>query len=533
VRFQKIFKILNSQKRGLRCFKVIKLCHSKASRGKIMSTNWNSQGRHTANAVKRGAEATANGIHHVSDFVARNDGSVADGAQVLTAVVGNGLDKAGRGLAAGSQQAARALHGGASHLADKAQEAIVGDGAASAWRKGAGSVAWGLTKALTHTLGVAANAGTVVGKVAAVTGRAAERAAPALGGAVGGVVRGAAEVTSNVVDAAALPASSIEAMRADLRTLGQAEMLRSERLMQRIESAQKRRRKDELLDLLVVGGITLAQALRSPGSVPADVERAFDLAYPDLTQTESFSEAVDRMPSDELVGLVSGVKGKLFELKLVDHLNSGGLPDGFHASLPPSATQPGWDIQITDAQGQVSELLQAKATESASYVKDALERYPDIDVTTTSEVHAQLVAMGLAQNVNNSGISEAMLQVKVEAAAQAGGTFDASDLVPSSIGLAVIALSVFMGKDAGLREKGSSFGMRSAKAGAAGAVGKMAMVATQTWWLGLIAGVGSSWLSSKGHGKREQYEALRGALGVMAKRQRESHVESPLLLMAN
>jgi hypothetical protein len=30
-------------------------------------------------------------------------------------------------------------------------------------------------------------------------------------------------------------------------------------------------------------------------------------------------------------------------------------------------------------------------------VKDALERYPNIDVTTTSEVHGQLVAMGLAR----------------------------------------------------------------------------------------------------------------------------------------
>jgi hypothetical protein len=258
--------------------------------------------------------------------------------------------------------------------------------------------------------------------------------------------------------------------------------------------------------------------VRNPTGVPEDVERAFDLAYPELTQTESFADAVSRMSSDELTGLVSGVKGKLFEIELVDHLNNGGLPDGFHAAMAESATQPGWDIQITDANGQVSELLQAKATESASYVQDALERYPSIDVTTTSEVHGQLLAMGLAQDVHNSGISETMLQAKVETAAQGGSAFDASDLVPSSIGLAVIALSVFMDKGATLREKGAAFGTRSAKAGASSVAGKLAMVATQTWWLGLIAGVGSSWLASRGHGKREQYEALRGALGVMKER---------------
>ena len=484
-----------------------------------MSEKWNAHGHAAGEAVKRAGEAAANGVNQVTAFVARNDERVADGAQAAAQAVGTGLDKAGRSVAAATQQAAKKLHGGASRLADAAQASIEGDGPSNGWRKAAGLFAWGLTKTATHAVGLAANAATVAGKVAAATGRVTVRSAPAVGGALGGVVRGTAEVTSNAFDAAALPASSIEAMRVQLRSLGQVELERSERLLSQIKSAQARRRKDELLDLLVVGGITLAQALRDPGGVPADVERAFDLAYPGLTETESFADAVNRMSSDELVGLVNGVKGKLFELELVDHLNNGGLPDGFHADMAHSATQPGWDIQITDANGQVSELLQAKATESASYVKEALERYPDIDVTTTSEVHGQLVALGLAQDVHNSGISEAVLQAKVEAAAQSGSAFGVSDLVPSSIGLAVIALSVFMDKGATLREKGATFGSRSAKAGASSAMGKMAMVATQTWWLGLIAGVGSSWLASRGHGKREQYEALRGALGAMKEKQ--------------
>lgn len=483
-----------------------------------MSEKWNERGRTAANAVKRGAEATANGIHTATSFVAGNDGRVADGAQAVTQVLGGGLDKMGGSLAAASQQASQSLHSNASRLADAAQNSIVGTGPASGWRKGAGLLAWGLTKVATHTVGVTANAVTVLGNVTAATGRVTERSAPAVGGAVGGVVRGAVEITSNAVDAAALPASSIDAMRSELRTLGQAEMQRAERLMQKIESAKRGRRKSELLDLLVVGGITLAQAVRDPAGVPPEIERAFDLAYPGLTQTESFADAVNRMSTDELTGLVSGVKGKLFEIELVDHLNNGGLPDGFHAELAQSVTQPGWDIQITDAQGNVNELLQAKATESASYVHDALKRYPNIDVTTTSEVHGQLVAMGLAQNVHDGGISEAVLQAKVDAATHGGAAFDASDLVPSSIGLAVIGLSVFMNKDGTLRENGAAFGSRSAKAGVSSAMGKLAMAVTQTWWLGLVAGVGSSWLASRGHGKREQYEALRGALASMKRR---------------
>ncbi len=484
-----------------------------------MTDKWKARGRAAGVLAKSAAEATANGVNQVTALIARHDATVADGAQAATQAVGTTLDKAGRSVAVATQRAGKTLHGSASRLADAAQNSIVGTGPASGWRKGAGLLAWGLTKAATHTVGLAANAATVVGKAAAATGRITERSAPAVGGALGGVVRGAAEVTSNALDAAALPASRIDAMRVELRALGQVEQQRSEKLLRDIDSAQARRRKDELLDLLVVGGITLAQAARDPASVPAEVEQAFQLAYPGLSQTESFSEAVDRMSSDQLIGLVSGVKGKLFELELVDHLNSGGLPAGSEATMAESATQPGWDIQITDASGQVSELLQAKATESVQYVREALERYPGIDVSTTSEVHAQLLALGLAQNVHNSGISEALLQAKVEAATQAGSAFDASDLVPSSVGLAVIALSVFMGNGASLREKGAAFGTRSARAGASGIAGKLVLVATQTWWLGLIAGVGSGWLANRGNGKREQYEALQCALRAMKSRQ--------------
>lgn len=484
-----------------------------------MAEKWNARGRAAGEAVKRVAEAAANGVNQVTAAVARNDGRVADGAEAGAQVVGTGLDKAGRSVAAATQQAAKKLHGGASRLGDAAQDLVEGGGPPNGWRKAAGRFARVVTKTATHAVGFVADAATVAGNAVAATGRVTERSAPALGGAVGGIVRGAAEVTSDAFDAAALPASSIEAMRVQLRSLGQVELERSERLLSQIKSAQARRRKDELLDLLVVSGITLAQALRDPGAVPAEVEQAFDFAYPGLTQTESFSDAVNRMSSDELVGLVNSVKGKLFELELVDHLNSGGLSEGFQATMAESVTQPGWDIQITDANGQIIELLQAKATESVQYVKEALERYPDIDVTTTSEVHGQLVALGLAENVHNSGISESALQAKVEAASQAGSAFDPSDLVPSSIGLAVIALSVFMDKGATLREKGATFGSRSAKAGVSSVAGKLVLVATQTWWLGLIAGVGSGWLANRGHNKREQYEALKVARDVMQQRQ--------------
>ena len=114
---------------------------------------------------------------------------------------------------------------------------------------------------------------------------------------------------------------------------------------------------------------------------------AYRLAYPDMAVEVPFREAAREVANDpdRLVGFISGVKGKLFETQYVDQLNGGKLPDGFHASLAQSATQPDWDIQIIDDHGHVVDLLQAKATDSMGYVQQALTQNPQIDVVTTDE----------------------------------------------------------------------------------------------------------------------------------------------------
>jgi len=105
------------------------------------------------------------------------------------------------------------------------------------------------------------------------------------------------------------------------------------------------RRKAVLLDTLLVGGETLA-AYVSSGHIPADIERAYALAYPNVAAGRSFTEQVERLDGQELIGFASGVKGKLFEVQYVDYLNDGHLPSGFHAELARSATNPGWDIAV-------------------------------------------------------------------------------------------------------------------------------------------------------------------------------------------
>lgn len=367
-----------------------------------------------------------------------------------------------------------------------------------------------------------------VGRALRLTGQFTSRSAPSVGAATGGFAIGGASIISEVIDSVAISRSGIDDLRQELHLYGEQAQYESERLQKRIAAAAKGRRRAQMLDLLVVGGVSLAFVVDHPRQLPAEVEQAFELAYPGLAASESFSDVVSRLSTEQLPGFVSGVKGKLFELELVEHFNNGGLPDGLHADLAGSATQSGWDIRILDENDQVVDVLQAKATESVQYIQQALERYPGIDVVTTSEVHAQLLALGMAEGVSNSGISEAALEtVLTQAASGAQIGFSASDLVPSVLGMAVISLSLLLDKNMSWAERASEFGSRSARVGAAGAAAKVAMVATQTWWIGLVAGVGSHWLAGKGRARREQYQALREAVDIL----RDRYADDDILLL--
>ncbi|WP_394151547.1 hypothetical protein [Vibrio maritimus] len=161
-------------------------------------------------------------------------------------------------------------------------------------------------------------------------------------------------------------------------------------------------------DTTIVMGESLTQFLSS-GIYNRDVINAYELAYPNLAAEFTLAERAADMSPEQLVGLVNGIKGKLFELQYVDLLNNELLPDGAIAKLSERANEPGWDIQIVNDLGVEIEVLQAKATSSVHYVQQALERYPNVDVVTTEETFLKLAEMGEVEGVINSGISNANL----------------------------------------------------------------------------------------------------------------------------
>ena len=75
-----------------------------------------------------------------------------------------------------------------------------------------------------------------------------------------------------------------------------------------------------LADACVLSGLTASEMMMR--GVPADVQEAFEKAYPRLSVETSFLESWEGMSDYEArLGFVSGIKGKLFEIKYVDHLN--------------------------------------------------------------------------------------------------------------------------------------------------------------------------------------------------------------------
>lgn len=263
----------------------------------------------------------------------------------------------------------------------------------------------------------------------------------------------------------------------------------------RLNGAVRTQNRGLLLDTLLVGGETLAAGL-ALGSVPDTVLEAYALAYPNEAATETFAEKVDQLDASQLVGFASGIKGKLFEIEYAKRLSDGMLPEGYTADLADSANNPGWDIAIKGPDSHVVETIQLKATESVDYVRQALERYPEIDVVTTQEVYGQLVMQGLADNITDSGISQDALNRIV------GDAIDSAspemDFVPTPISLALIAFSVYSRDDLNAFEKSRQLGARSAKSYLAYLAGNATAVATGTWWLGLLGGIGSRLLLDAG-----------------------------------
>lgn len=194
---------------------------------------------------------------------------------------------------------------------------------------------------------------------------------------------------------------------------------------------------------------------------------------------------------EEWMGVVNSAKGKYFEYLVAEKLNHGDavgdvvLPDGYHAQLADTMNQPGWDLKIVNEDGNVSEYLQLKVTESAAYIHEAMTRYPDITILATDEVAARMPheSMVLDSHLSEHDIENA-IHISIDGA-QVGYLDNFWDSFHPVIPLLIIAVTegyrVVIGKQhvASATEVAK---VRVARAFAAGGVGALVKAFGGGWF---------------------------------------------------
>ena len=204
------------------------------------------------------------------------------------------------------------------------------------------------------------------------------------------------------------------------------------------------------IDSAIISGLTLPEMLKK--GVSEEVQLAYQLAYPDKSANVSFTDAWDGFIShEERIGFVNGIKGKLFEIKYVDHLNQT-LEPGYSATIATKSNQPGWDIQITGPDQEIINQIQLKASSSIEYVKAHFEKYPDIDVVTLDDLKGQI---GLNDKITATAISNEELQAEVM-----GATSTNYEYLPGILALSYVIFSSYTKTDLSWYEKNIELGKR-------------------------------------------------------------------------
>ncbi len=99
---------------------------------------------------------------------------------------------------------------------------------------------------------------------------------------------------------------------------------------------------------------------------------------------EEIGDYLRGLDEDALPGIVSNTKGILHEMQFVSLENEDG--DSVYASIFEATNHPGTDVQFTDAATGASWEVQLKATDSASYANDWIDKHPGGEILVTEEL---------------------------------------------------------------------------------------------------------------------------------------------------
>ncbi len=178
-----------------------------------------------------------------------------------------------------------------------------------------------------------------------------------------------------------------------------------------LANGYQRRSEGEILELAAMAADLSTHDIVNLGLEPEPDRQVLE-AFRRFTNQEV--ETLVGRSSEEIEEIVDEVKGIYFEVLVRDRLNSGEtlgelqLEPGQFARLAGSTAQKGWDLEIIDRNGESLEQIQLKATESMSYVKEALRKYPNIRVAVPEEVDSS------SENIIGTSISHDELKQTTE-----------------------------------------------------------------------------------------------------------------------
>ena len=259
-----------------------------------------------------------------------------------------------------------------------------------------------------------------------------------------------------------------------------------------------------LSDSYIVSGLSIPHMIKS-GITDPDLELAYYYQFPNKANEMSLVEAWQSFDSSEqLLGFNAALKGKLFEIKYLDHI-SQTLEPGYSVKLADSPTQKGFDLEIYNPYGELDQQLQLKATESASYVKNALEKYPDIDVVTLEDLEGQMSLASFSDRVKYSEISNESLLSSMDASVQSG-----LEYLPL-LGLSWIVFSEYTKKEASKFQRTVKITERLSDYGANFGI------IISTGFLGIPLVMGKQFILIKGEKKRLYIKKLNEQLSRQKK----------------
>lgn len=161
----------------------------------------------------------------------------------------------------------------------------------------------------------------------------------------------------------------------------------------------------------VIGGVFYALLTRT--AVDDSVESQLVLAALrrstaslDGASEAELSDYLDGYTADQLKGIANNIKGIYHEVLWVRQYNDTHTDT--YAALFGATNHAGADIEIKfSGTDEVVDTVQLKATDSMAYVREHLERYPDIDVLVTNETAEHM------SEVHSSGIDNAEITGQV------------------------------------------------------------------------------------------------------------------------